>query len=303
MNKQEISGVHLAQKKAPWFPFAVLLPAASKMRDIKCWRRVHKVVKGLSMVAQHRCKWESHRHVHFLFSKCKSYLCNNSMPKPIAAPPNECLLLCLPLCLHCQHTGILSFTPSPLCFLSLSNQPQRGHTTVLTIIGSFVPDLKWTLAQFSLTCRSGNQAHLGCCQLELDFQVFFTWRLWSNHLLSSASKVNKLEISEALGNTFNLERQLHFSSTSCLTLTRAKEVLLSRGRPYSLVSFTPEKRLHQICAASSFYCWKRLQLFLPPLATLTLSHSSAHPGTWSVFREAKVNYDMNLSLFHLQRSP
>lgn len=63
-------------------------------------------------------------------------------------------------------------------------------------------------------------------------RVTFTWRLWSNHLHSSASKVKKLETSEALENAFDLERQPHlFSSTSCPALTRTEKVLLSRGRP------------------------------------------------------------------------
>lgn len=63
-------------------------------------------------------------------------------------------------------------------------------------------------------------------------RVTFTWRLWSNHLLSSASKVKKLETSEALENAFDLERQPHlFSSTSCPASTKAETVLLSRGRP------------------------------------------------------------------------
>lgn len=248
----------------------------------------------LSMVAQHRCKWESHRHVRFLFPKCKSYLCHN--PKPIAAPPNECLLLCLPLCLHHQHTGILSFTPSPVCFLSLSNQPQRGHTTVFTTAGPFVPDLGWILAQFSLTCRSPGPPWLLPAGAGFP-RITFTWRLWSNHILSSTSK--KLEIAETLENTFSLERQPHFfSSTSCLRLTRAEEVLLSRGRPYSLLSFTPEKRPHWICTASCFYCWNS-----PNFISLHWLPSLWVTGPSHISREAKVKYHMNLSILHLQRTP
>lgn len=227
------------------------------------------------------------------------------MPKPTTAPPNECLLLCLPLCLHCQPTGILSFTPSPVCFF-ITFQPaserthHRAHYS-RAICSRFGMDSGPVFPHLQI--RQPGPPWLLPAGAGFPRETF-TRRLWSNHLLSSASKVKKLETSEALKNTFNLERQPHFfSSTSCLTLTRAEEILLRRGRAYFLLSFFPGKRLHWICTASCFYCWNGPNfLSLPPLAP-SLSHGSAHAGCSHSCREAKVKYDMNLSTLHLQRTP
>lgn len=230
----------------------------------------------------HRCKWESSRNVHFLFFKCKSYICNNPMPKPTAAPPNECLFLCLPLCLHPQHTGILSFTPSPVCFLSLSNQPQRRHITVLTIVGPFVPDLEWILAQFPLICRSDNQGHLAVASS--------SWiskgNLHPKTLIKSPSFL--CFQGEEVGNLWGSWKRLQFGeATPPLLIYIVPDIDQSRGspaeqgdRPYSLLSFTPEKRFHWICTPCCFYCWKSLKfislLWLLPYRVMALHILAPH---------------------------
>lgn len=119
-----------------------------------------------SMVAQHRCKWESRRHARFLFPKCKSYLCHN--PKPTAAPQmNAFCCACLSACtisiqessaFHLLLCAFYHFPTNlregtPLCSL------QQGH--LFQIWDGFLP---------SFPSPADHQGHLGCCQLELDFQ-------------------------------------------------------------------------------------------------------------------------------------
>lgn len=132
----------------------------------------------------------------------------------------------------------------------------------------------------------------------------FTGRLSSNHLLSSASKVKKLEISEALKKTFSLERKPNFfsSTSTCLTLTRVEK---SCWKGPGLISscHLPLKK-------------DFTEFVHPPASTVemapTLSPSSGYPysESWlctcwllTLCREAKVKCDMNLSILHLQRIP
>lgn len=149
----------------------------------------------------------------FLISKCKSYLCNNPRPKPIAAPENECLLLCLPLCtVSIQNPSALHLLLHALCCfpttLGITSERSPHTTRYSTAICS-----RFGMDSCPISPHLQSR-HLGPPWLfpaEAGFpRVTFTWKLWSKHLghsLSYASKMKELESFEALENALNFWRR------------------------------------------------------------------------------------------------
>lgn len=231
--------------------------------------------------------------MHFLFSKSKSYLCNNPRPKPIAAPENVCLLSCLPLCLHRQHTGSLSFTPAPAFYhfpATLGVTSERSHLSahysraICSIFGmdscSISPDL-----------QSRHPGPPWLFPAGAGFpRVTLTWRLWSKllgHPLSSASKVKKLKSFDALENALDFWRSNPTSPHLPCAWHGLERWKPSWAEVAGLIypHHLPLQKDSLGLGYLLLLLLKQPQLHFPPLAALALSHGSAHPGPLHICRE------------------